>query len=143
MRHGELGSIRNMFRAQHVTVKSAHGIDVPDPQNQVVDLANLNLCHFASSWVGKRSLMIALSARHSIPVGVNRDCPGLSPFIQVISAARRTLQIIEERIRKSRASSRSAAMRRSSSKIALRFAGSASSSIFLLLIDWVCTKSRL
>src|SRR5205814_5288107 len=82
MRHGELGSIRNMFCAQHVTVKSAHGIDVPDPQNQVVDLANLNLCHFASSWVGKRSLMIALSARHSIPVGVNRDCPGLSLFIQ-------------------------------------------------------------
>ena len=51
---GELGSIGHVFRAQHVTVKSAHGVDVPDSQNQVVDVANLNLCHFASSSVGKR-----------------------------------------------------------------------------------------
>src|SRR2546423_9052371 len=49
MRHRKLGSVRDMFGAQHVAVKSAHGIDVPDSQNEVVDVANLNLCHCASS----------------------------------------------------------------------------------------------
>src|SRR5581483_878405 len=56
MRHRELRSIADMLRAQHVAVETAHGVDVADSQNQVVDLANLDRDHRAYPRSAKGSL---------------------------------------------------------------------------------------
>ena len=45
MRHGEARPVGDVFRAEHVAIEGAHHIDVADAQNQVVDIANPDLCH--------------------------------------------------------------------------------------------------